>query len=224
VIVGRFFVLESMMVYAELKHDTLLYTKQAAGEGGGPMPTYSPRHWVEPDPAAFERLAGAVTLLHDGLDRRGLLTEATAKLLSDLVELESFFARVATEELAGDPISKADNQRLGRISGELEGMWWRTSDGGGPYGGTLDDDSAIVADIARADQQVVEVGTGRIEPILVIVSDDHGGFQVAVGGVYSYYEFLQPLANRLADETWRQMLDQGDAPDRPAWEQAFLPG
>jgi hypothetical protein len=71
---------------------------------------------------------------------------------------------------------------------------------------------------------VVEIGTGRVEPILVIVPDDRGGFQLAIGAVYSYYEFLQPLSDRLTDEAWRQMLDSGNAPERPAWEDAFLPG
>ncbi len=210
--------------YAELKHDTLLYTKQAAAEGEGPIPTFTPRHWVEPDPVAFARLAAAATLLRDGLHGRGLITDESDGLLTDLATLESFFAQVASDELEGKPISRADNERLADISGELEGLWWRTSDQGHPSGGSLDDDAAIVADIARARDKVVETGTGRIDPILVIVGDDHGGFQVAIGGVYSYYEFLQPLANRLTDEAWRQMLDQGDAPDRPAWEQAFLPG
>ncbi len=70
----------------------------------------------------------------------------------------------------------------------------------------------------------VETGTGRIDRIYVLVPDDEGVSQVAVGGVYSYYEFLQPAAERLTDEAWRAMLDEGDAPERPAWEAAFLAG
>ena len=44
--------------YAELKHDTILYTKQAVGEMGaaGPPPPPS-RNWVEPDPVPFARLS-----------------------------------------------------------------------------------------------------------------------------------------------------------------------
>jgi hypothetical protein len=209
--------------YAELRHDTILYVKQAAAEGAGEMPPFTPRNWVEPDPVAFLRLAAVVDLMRDGLAKRDLLTEQTDGLLADLAELEAFFGRVAQDELAGAPISDADNQRIANISHELEGLWWRTSDQGGPYGGTLDDDAAIIADIQRAVDEAVEIGTGRIDTIYVIVPDDHGGFQLAQGGVYSYYEFLQPISDRLTDEAWRAMLDAGDQPDRPAWEEAFLP-
>ena len=48
--------------YTELKHDTILYSKQAVAEGGGEEPSVPPRHWVEPDPVVFGRLA-AVTAL-----------------------------------------------------------------------------------------------------------------------------------------------------------------
>ena len=209
--------------YAELRHDTILYVKQAAAEGGGEMPPFTPRNWVEPDPVAFQRLAAVVGLMRGGLAERDLLTEETDGLLADLGELETFFGRVAQDELAGVPISKTDNDRIAGISYELEGLWWRTSDQGGPYGGTLDDEAAIIADIQRAQDQVVEIGTGRVDTIYVIVPDDHGGFQLAQGAAYSYYEFLQPLADRLTDEAWRAMLDAGQQPDRPAWEAVFLP-
>jgi hypothetical protein len=63
-----------------------------------------------------------------------------------------------------------------------------------------------------------EIGTGYVDRIYVLVPDDEGRFQIATGGVYSYYEFLQPVAERLDDETWRQMLADEEAPDRPAWE------
>ena len=71
---------------------------------------------------------------------------------------------------------------------------------------------------------MLEVGTGRIDRIYVLVPDDEGTFQVAVGGVYSYYEFTSPPGERLTDEAWRAMLDAGEAPERPAWEEAFLAG
>jgi hypothetical protein len=48
---------------------------------------------------------------------------------------------------------------------------------------------------------------------------------VAVGGVYSYYEFWQDAElGRLTDEEWRAMLDNGEAPDRPAWQLPIFAG
>ena len=56
----------------------------------------------------------------------------------------------------------------------------------------------------------------------MLVPDDRGRFQVAAGGVYSYYEFTNPPGERLTDGAWRMLLDAGKAPERPAWEEAFL--
>jgi Protein of unknown function (DUF3160) len=49
----------------------------------------------------------------------------------------------------------------------------------------------MIADIATGDGRAVEVGTGHIDTILVIVPDEQGGFQIGIGAVYSYHEFLQ---------------------------------
>jgi len=38
----------------------------------------------------------------------------------------------------------------------------------------------------------------------------------------SYYEFKQPISDRLTDEAWRAMLEQGNEPERPAWADSFL--
>jgi len=210
--------------YAELKHDTILFAKQSASEGGAPAPKFAPRNWVEPDPVAFERLAAMADLMRTGLSDRDLLTRDADKLMADLVDMYSSFARIADDELAGKPISEADNQDLANIGYALEGLWYRTADSAPNGVSQADTDAAIIADISRADTKVVEVGTGRIDKILVIVPDDHGGFQVAIGGVYSYYEFLQPVSDRLTDEAWRQMLDQGKAPARPSWENVLFGG
>jgi len=52
--------------------------------------------------------------------------------------------------------------------------------------------------------------------------NDEGAFQVAKGGVYSYYEFWQDPSDRLTDEQWRSMLNGGNAPERPDWFDVFL--
>jgi hypothetical protein len=209
--------------YAELKHDTILYAKQVFAEGGAPgIPA---RHnWVEPDPVAFARLASVADLMRSGLEQRNLLTASQGKLLNDLIGLDRFFERIAQDELAGKPISKRDNDRLTYIGGEFEALWWRTSDLSRHGTPTDADQDAVVADIASSGQGVLEVGTGKVDQIYVLVPDDSGKFEVAVGGVYSYYEFKNPPGQRLTDEEWRALLRAGKAPARPAWEKVLLPG
>ncbi len=90
-----------------------------------------------------------------------------------------------------------------------------------------DEDAAVIADIMRGIDppldQVLEIGTGFVDRIYVIVPDDGGGHNVASGGVYSYYEFPWPTSDRLTDERWREMLAAGDAPPRPAWQGPLFP-
>lgn len=208
--------------YAELKHDTILYAKQAVAEGGdGGVPPQR-RNWVEPEPAAFARLAAAAELLRAGLAQRKLLGSESGALLSDTTDLLDFFARIARDELAGEPIAEKDNDRLTAVGGILEELFWRASDRAADGAPTIDQDAAIVADIASGPPGVLEVATGRFDRILVLVPNDSGRFQVGVGGVYSYYEFTGPPGERLTDGEWRAKLDAGTAPSRPSWEEAIL--
>ncbi len=213
--------------YAELKHDTILYTKQAVAEGGDNAEIPPRRNWVEPEPVAFARLAAVADLMRHGLGERELLTEEQDGLLrrreralplprADGAATSSPEGRSRTRTTSGSRTSAASSKAL----------YWRTADPPPPgeYASEADQDAAIIADIASSPKGVLEVATGRIDRIYVLVPNDDGTFQVAVGGVYSYYEFANPPGERLTDEEWRAMLDAGEAPDRPAWQEAFLPG
>jgi hypothetical protein len=205
--------------YAELKHDTILYAKQAVAEGDMEPPPVV-RHWVEPDPVAFARLAATASLLRDGLLELGLLPGDPADfwtsrgMLEDLIDRLGFLADVAWDELADVAASEAANERIGATGSWLATTLERT---GADY--NYDEHAALVADIfldLLADE-VLEVGTGPVHPIYVLVPDTAGAFQVATGAVYSYYEFWQPRSDRLTDEEWWQKIETGDLPERPSW-------
>ncbi len=212
--------------YAELKHDTILYAKQAFAEMGGDFEEPETlRHWVEPDSVVFERLGAMAGLLRTGFAERGLLGEQGA-LLDDTIELFDFLARVARTELAGGEVSAEDNDRLRSIGADLEGFAMRTGDPDDMGGVDRDQDAAIVADIATGvgedgNTVVLEVATGRFDRMLVIVPGSDG-FQVAVGAVYSFHEFTSETGERLTDEAWRAILDAGTAPARPAWQKVLF--
>jgi hypothetical protein len=209
--------------YAELKHDTVLYSKQAFAEGDAPLPPAPPRHWVEPDPVPFERLAEAARLLRTGLADRGLLPATTADLLDGLIDMEARLGRIARDELAGIPIAAADNEWLASIGTTFELLWLRAGEGEpgpeGPGGFAQDPDSQapVVVDIMSNLQNALEIATGGFDTIYVLVPNDEGQFQVAIGAAYAFYEFWVPRGERLTDEEWRRMLADGEAPDRPAW-------
>jgi hypothetical protein len=216
--------------YTELKHDTILYAKQSfAAEGDYDPVTYpDPRHWVEPNPVAFARMAAMLGLLSDGLSSRGLLPAdgENAELITALDAFLSRLAVLAADELAGRPISAEDNQWLQSVGSTMEALWIQTSDSGQLPGEFPDEDTraALIADIMRTTYDILEIGTGFIDRLYVLVPDDSGRFQIAQGGVYSYYEFWRPAGEgRLTDEEWWEML-QTNPPDRPAWQQPLFTG
>jgi hypothetical protein len=73
---------------------------------------------------------------------------------------------------------------------------------------------------------VLEEAVGRINELHAVVplieEDGTISLQVVKGGVFSYYEFVWPADDRLTDEVWREMLDEGTAPDPPAWTGSFF--
>jgi hypothetical protein len=216
--------------YTELKHDTILYSKQSfAAEGGFEPPPQPPRHWVEPDPVAWERMASVVRLLQAGLVDRSLVVadDDADTLMDDVATMLERLARIAGDELAGAPISAADNDWLEGIGSVFEVLWIQSSDWDEALAmpSADDTDAALVADIMRSTLAYLEIGTGRIDRIMVLVPNDNGTFQVAVGGVYSYYEFWREESlGRLTNEEWRALLDAGGAPERPAWEAVMFAG
>jgi hypothetical protein len=215
--------------YTELKHDTILYAKQGFAVEGDIQPVlFEPRHWVEPDPVAFNRIRAIARLAQEGLANRGLLDDEADRLLTDVGEFVAHLAAIAEDELAGRPISESDNEWLEGIGTAIELLWLSSSDLDPETGlatNVEDDQAALVADVFRTSFSVLELGTGRIDDIYVLVPNDEGVFQIARGGVYSYYEFWRDAdLGRLTDEEWRGMLDAGETPDRPSWQDAFLPG
>ncbi len=216
--------------YTELKHDTILYAKQSfAAQGGFEPPDYPPpRHWVEPNPVAFERMAAVIRLLESGLSDRGLLPSdsSNAELIDALLSFLDRLARLAEDELAGRPITQEDNDWLEFIGSTMEALWIRSSDVPDGVGEFPDQDTnaALVADIMRTTFSILEIGTGYVDTIFVLVPADDGRFQVAQGAVYSYYEFWRDAEDgRLTDEEWWELLEV-NPPARPAWQAPFLPG
>jgi len=211
--------------WTELKHDTILYAKQVMAEMGGGPPPEPPHGWVEPNPEAYARLLALTRMTRDGLESRGLLTENTEANLARLDNLLAFLLDTAQRELAGEPLTREDYERIKFYGGELEAITLAAADqeGEGQPFFEEDDQAALVADVATDPTGfVLEEAIGRIFEIYVVVPDGDGGLHVAKGGVFSYYEFSWPMEDRLTDEAWRAMIEAGEAPDQPEWTGSFV--
>jgi hypothetical protein len=225
--------------WAELKHDTILYAKQVYAEmGGGPPPPdpVPPRGYVEPVPYFYARLAALTRMTYEGLDDRNILNDLDRASLENLEDLALFLMNVSIKELEAQTLTEDEYERIRYIGGELEHfvMISSNSDADDPFAPKyLDEDpqAAVIADVAtdpgaEGGAQVLEVGVGRINEIHVVVpiflADGSMFWQVAKGGVFSYYEFPWPAQDRLTDDAWKTMLDEGTAPERPVWTDSFV--
>ncbi len=85
------------------------------------------------------------------------------------------------------------------------------------------EEAAVVADVATDPNSgmVLEEAVGKVFEVYVVVEVE-GELVITQGGAFSYYEFSQPMADRLTDESWREMLNTGQAPPRPEWTGSFI--
>ena len=211
--------------WAELKHDTILYAKQVYAEmGGGPIPDKDDRGYVEPEPVLFARLSALSAATRDGLAAYGVLRDEDADALTRMATLSDSLKTIAEKELTNTPRTEEDYELIRTFGGQLEHFWYDAmkddaAAAGMEYYSPQQFPAPIVADVATdPNGSVLEVATGGAEEILVIV-DVEGSLRIASGSVYSFYEFTQPIGERLTDEQWRNMIQ--DTP-RPAWSARFL--
>lgn len=218
--------------WTELKRDTILYAKQVYVEmGAGPLPPpepEQPKGYVEPVPTVFARIAALAQMTIDGLEQRGMLLEDDKTALEAMVRLAERLQTIAEKELRGETLSDDEYDFIRFYGAQIEGLTFAADDeatyrgGGGSAAGGEDLQAAVVADVATDPNGfVLEEGVGRVFDIYVVVPIEDR-LVVAKGGVFSHYEFTQPLSNRLTDEEWRQMLDVGEAPEMAAWKSSYI--
>jgi hypothetical protein len=210
--------------WMELKHDTILYAKQAYAEVAA-MPPQPPelKGYVEPNPEAYARLAALTRMTIDGLGERGLLSEQDRDSLEGLERLLLSLKAMAEKELAGTALTEDEYNFINSYGDTLEWLTIAAADKGEMGASVDEEEAAIVADVATDPNSgtVLEEAVGKIFEIYVVVGVE-GQLQITEGGVFSYYEFGWPMSDRLTDESWREMLNSGEAPPRPEWTSSFI--
>ncbi len=195
--------------YTELKHDTILYAKQMMAEmGGGWEEDKDFRGYVEPEPRVFLRFENLARNTADGLDRLGYLSEADRENLEKLADLADSLKTISVKELQNEKLTDKEYELIEIYGGEIEHFWLDAmkAQTGEEYPNSDDYPAALVVDVATdPNGTVLEMGTGDPANIYVIVPVD-GKLRVAEGAVYSFYQFKQPISDRLTDSKWRQMM------------------
>lgn len=229
--------------WTELKHDTVLYVKQPTGFGGGGIPLMS-YGYVEPNPLVFARIAIVAGMTFQGLTERGIgvqplqlgynvprapghllpALQGDSSLIASLVELRdiafesAMLAEIARKELAGQPLSEDDYWVIFHFGDYLNELLRTLYQGEGEP-----DPVALVTDVASnpSINSVLQEAVGGVDLIYVVVPNTRGGWQLARGGVFSYYEWIGNIDQRMTDEAWRTQVAAGNLPPRPPWISAF---
>jgi len=205
--------------WAELRHDTILYVKPSVGvaEGAGHpnIPTYDidpvpcPISYVETNPGFFYWLQ---ILLEDSiwiLTEGGFMNDNFRIKFQDFKHIVDNLTEIVEQEVKDSPISLEQNEFILSIPAQLARIVLPEVF---PPTNVPRSESeyqmALIADVHTdaSVNQVLEVGTGIPYRIYVALNDGQGGKRIAIGYTYSYYEFHQPMNNRLNDDEWKQKV------------------
>ncbi len=222
--------------FTELKHDTVLYTKQVLAEmgGGGYEQEPDDRGYVEPEPVVYARFVDLTDKTAQGLKQYGMLGDAEEENLTRLSYMAGQLLEISMKELRDEVLTDEEYEFIRNYGGNIEHFWYESvkeESGREESVEAQEFPAAVVVDIATdPNGEVLEAATDVPSLIYVIVKVD-GKLKIARGSVYSFYQFRWPMEDRLTDSKWQQMIGviQGedgtynfDNPvEKPEWTKSY---
>ena len=220
--------------FTELKHDTILYSKQVMAEmGGGDMEILDDRGYVEPEPLVFARFQALADGTAEGLKDMGLLPAAAEEDLRRLSSLAESLRNIALKELRDELPTEEEFEIIRSFGGELEHFWHEVNQENAEeeYFSSSMFPAALVVDVATdPNGSVLQLGNGNPSELVCLISVD-GKLKVAKGAVFNFYQFEYPMSERLTDKEWRVMMgidmdENGEdhfenTVDKPAWTMPY---
>lgn len=204
--------------WAELRHDTILYAKQsytAEVTSVRPRP-HIVEGYVEPIPECFARLKRLVDISRTELEEKAFLDIIVKQKFEQFSNILGELHRISQQELEQKPLTEKDYLFIQHIGEALDNVERFPAE---RYTTETDKSAALIADVHTDPntKKILEVGNDVPALFYVRVQID-GVPRLFVGGVYDYYEFLQPLSARLTDEEWQRVELK---PEKPEWIQFF---
>lgn len=218
--------------YTELKHDTVLYAKQAMAEmGGDEIEKKDDRGYVEPEPEVYSRLSALTDATINGLSDYNILADSDRENLEILKHLSDQFAAISVKELQNEILSDDEYELIRSYGGQIEHLWQEAYKDESEKPNTFEFPAAIVTDVATdPNGSCLELGTGNAMTIYAVVPVA-GELKLASGTVFSFYQFEQPISERLTDSSWRFMMgiyydqnnpNQKNPKSLEAWTSQFM--
>lgn len=192
--------------YAELKHDTVLYSKQPVAEMGGP-PENMPYIYVEPNIEVYAKLLSLTENTMTSLSSRNLLRDETKEVLERIQKDLKIILSCAQKELTNETFTAEEYDRLSSFGGMVDSVSTQLASMNMSIDAATTENytSAVISDVATILDagNYLELGSGLPYEIYVICPYK-GKLFLAQGATFSYYEFLSDT--RLTDEEWHKLL------------------
>ncbi|MHC1755736.1 MAG: DUF3160 domain-containing protein [Methanosarcina sp.] len=199
--------------WTELRHDTILYTKQAYFTGAPYNPEEKPvQGYVEPVPEFYARMLALTKMAHTGLAEMEVLDEQSDRDFTILENTLEKVLEISIKELNNKELTDTEYKFIRNFSQNIAPMLENVD--------IKSQSSILVADVYTSPAGVLEEGTGKLGLMVVAYKQPDGRIVLGAGPVMSYYEFWQPSGERLTDEEWREMLNN-NPPERPEWVESF---
>jgi len=217
--------------WAQLRHDTILYAKQTYIPGF--ICSY-PEAFVEPNPTFYSRM---LKLTERTIEAMSMLDPDNVEptITSSLQTLKNITQKlevISEKELTKEPLTQEEVEFIKQLA-------WRCGSGGfvgwyvdtihaiaGAANSTSSLEAPVIADVATFPgdifdpPQILHVGVGYVNALVVLFPKPDGTLVAAVGPVFSYYEFRLIGTERLNDEEWKEMLTLNNRTEYiPEWFQ-----
>lgn len=195
--------------YAFLKHDNILYSKQAMAEMGGEFLEYQEFHYVEPNVALYQQLLNLTQRTKTMLEEQ----EIDERFITPLTSMEKYmrtFRDVSIKELTGEQVTDEEFNLISGLGGYIDYLKYSFNYDLNEAGVDIDParEDAIVGDVATVlGMGYLEEANGRPMNIYVICQVNGKTF-LAKGITFSYYEFVSN--ERLTDAQWLAKLGYSD--------------
>ena len=196
--------------WVELRHDTILYAKQSYTAYLSAIPSKS-MGYVEPIPEFYSRLYSLINMTINGLKSLGAVNEKEEEQLTHLKNLVYSALEISIDEIDGKSLDK-----YGRFFTTFVDEVDKLS--------KFNEDAiktTLVADVHTDlnTNMCLEEGVGNID-FAIISFYNEGKVYLAVGPILSYYEFKQPINERLNDKEWEELAKKAEMDE---WQKEIYP-
>jgi len=223
---------------SELRHDTILYVKQSytmavvlVSDESTLLP---PKFYatVEPAPEVIQALLRLSQTMRSALVALDAMPDGLNDSLKGLDGVLQQVLGILRKQLSNTPRDQADTEFLVNIGKTFTGLTARLAANLAPpppqakpgqhAGRNLVDDmskvlrTTLVSDVHTDlnTARVLQEGVGRVRWLVAVDRHPDGTLSASIGPVFSHYEFVHALNDRLTDEAWRKLLASDGAPPR----------